>query len=73
MARIKAIADDGTYWYSERGAGPSYVWAENESHASEMPRSYADKRLEELLRVERYRQRDCERPRTIKIVRSRLP
>lgn len=69
MARIKAFDTDGTFWYQERGMGPSYVFTPDESQATDMPRAYAEKRLDDLMRVERWNQH----PRTFKIVRSKLP
>lgn len=70
MARIKALDDGQVYWYSERGAGPSYVWTDDESQATDMPRIYANARLEELRRVERWRERNEQRD--IQICRSKL-
>ncbi len=69
MARIKAQDDSRNYWYLE--TGQTYVWTENESHATDMPRIYANKKLEDLLRAERWR--NAAERRIIKIVRSKLP
>lgn len=72
MARIKAIDESQTFWYQERG-GPNtnYVWTEDQSQATDMPRKYAEHRADELTRYERFRDKDGGQPRDIKVVRSK--